>query len=191
MKTINNFILERLKLNNDSKIRDNSTFHINTNKKNIILDIEKSEDEHKNECFKWICDHMNINLDALAYLDPTSRHYDASRLKVDWFVKKTDKYAINTYFISCVVPNDINLIPGSSSYLPLALIEKYYNHLENEFKGYFGKYGTRRLGRSGHLYFIPKTGNNWETTGGLGVIYTYQNFDEDIVPIQKNIVNNQ
>lgn len=190
MKTINNFILERLKLNNDSKIKDNSMFHINTTKKDIILDIEKSEDEHKNECFKWICNHMNINLDALAYLDPTSRHYDSSRLKVDWFVKKTDKYAINTYFISCVVPNDINLIPGSS-YLPLALIEKYYNHLENEFKGYFGKYGTRRLGRSGHLYFIPKTGNNWETTGGLGVIYTYQNFDEGIVPIQKNIVNNQ
>ena len=193
MKTLNNYMSEAL-IKKNTQLGNLDFLILKTNNKNPNgreLHIQKSNDEYKNKCFEWVSNHIIVNLDYTSGYDKFSRFYDETKMTVDYHIQSTNEFANNTYYIKNLYPEDKDL---TSTWNYSKIYRKYLKNLKEEFDGQFGEirfHKYHHIGGKGTLYFLPRTNNNFASTGGIGILWVWDNDLDHEIYIQENIVNNR
>ena len=96
MKSINNFIIERLKITNDTKALQNFIYDLNGNE--VYFDLDKRKGfKRMNDALDWVRKHCKID----------SKNVNSHKLKE--IFKKTNNYELNSICFA-LNPKDKNLV---------------------------------------------------------------------------------
>ena len=151
MKSLNQFINEKLKINSQSKVEKNKEFYEIETDKGDIVEFKKSRWDSLNNCFEWICNHCKI--------EPDSFTSNKTEYKIDKVLFKTNKYELKSVLCN-IYPIDKQLINSTE-------IKTHYNNIaknyeepleDKEFFGYLVPSEEARKGRNsyGELIFTKK-----------------------------------